>query len=55
MREWRHLVSAITIASFPVLYTFSFLYYTDTASTLLVLLMYALHLHRRPGAAATIG
>ncbi|KAF0305638.1 putative Dol-P-Glc:Glc(2)Man(9)GlcNAc(2)-PP-Dol alpha-1,2-glucosyltransferase [Amphibalanus amphitrite] len=54
-REWRHLVAALSLASFPVLYTFSFLYYTDMASTLLVLLMYSLHLHRQPGAAAAIG
>ncbi|XP_037068601.1 putative Dol-P-Glc:Glc(2)Man(9)GlcNAc(2)-PP-Dol alpha-1,2-glucosyltransferase [Pollicipes pollicipes] len=54
-REWRHLVTSLTLASFPVLYTFSFLYYTDVASTLCVLLMYSLHLHRQPGTAACIG
>ena len=48
-------MAALSLASFPVLYTFSFLYYTDMTSTLLVLLMYSLHLHRRPGAAAAIG
>lgn len=35
---------AVTLGSFPVLYFFTFLYYTDVASTFFTLLMYLLHL-----------
>ncbi|KAI0406896.1 DIE2/ALG10 family-domain-containing protein [Xylaria palmicola] len=42
----RDVVPAINIALFPVLFFFSGLYYTDPASTLIVLLAYANHLTR---------
>ena len=38
------LVTAATLAFFPVLYFFSFLYYTDAGSTFFVLLLYLLSL-----------
>nr|CAD7396447.1 unnamed protein product [Timema poppensis] len=39
------LLSAFNLATFPLLYFFTFLYYTDTISTSLVLLMYLFHLY----------
>ncbi|KAI1126198.1 DIE2/ALG10 family-domain-containing protein [Nemania abortiva] len=42
----RHLLTGINVALFPVLFFFSGLYYTDPASTLIVLLAYANHLTR---------
>ena len=43
------------MAFFPLLYFFSFLYYTDVGSTFLVLLMFCLHLDRRDWFASFIG
>ncbi|KAI0444105.1 DIE2/ALG10 family-domain-containing protein [Xylaria telfairii] len=45
----RDIVTGINIALFPVLFFFSGLYYTDPASTLIVLLAYANHLTRVGG------
>ncbi|KAI0449976.1 DIE2/ALG10 family-domain-containing protein [Xylaria acuta] len=42
----RDIVTGINVALFPVLFFFSGLYYTDPASTLIVLLAYANHLTR---------
>lgn len=42
----RDIVTGVNIALFPVLFFFSGLYYTDPASTLIVLLAYANHLTR---------
>nr|CAD7596520.1 unnamed protein product [Timema genevievae] len=39
------LLSAFNLATFPLIYFFTFLYYTDTVSTSLVLLMYLFHLY----------
>ena len=49
------LFSALTLAFFPLLYFFSFLYYTDVGSTFMVLLMYCLHLDKRDWFAGFIG
>ncbi|XP_077987867.1 dol-P-Glc:Glc(2)Man(9)GlcNAc(2)-PP-Dol alpha-1,2-glucosyltransferase-like [Glandiceps talaboti] len=43
--ELKMTMTAITLAIFPVLYFFTFLYYTDAGSTFLVLFMYLLSLH----------
>ena len=40
-------LSAFNMSLLPVLYFFSFLYYTDVGSTLMVLLAYCLHLDGR--------
>lgn len=48
-------MSATNLAFFPVLYFFTFLYYTDMGSTFLVLLMYCLHLDGRDWFASLIG
>lgn len=49
------LLSALNISTFPVLYFFSFLYYTDALSTSMILLMYALHLQSKHQLSAAIG
>ncbi|XP_040579318.1 dol-P-Glc:Glc(2)Man(9)GlcNAc(2)-PP-Dol alpha-1,2-glucosyltransferase [Lepeophtheirus salmonis] len=49
------LLSSLNIALFPLLYFFSFFYYTDVGSTFMVLLMYCLHLEKRDWFAAFIG
>ncbi|XP_066995277.1 dol-P-Glc:Glc(2)Man(9)GlcNAc(2)-PP-Dol alpha-1,2-glucosyltransferase [Anabrus simplex] len=49
------LLSAINLGTFPILYFFTFLYYTDTVSTTLVLLMYLLHLENCHVMAAATG
>ncbi|XP_029636418.1 putative Dol-P-Glc:Glc(2)Man(9)GlcNAc(2)-PP-Dol alpha-1,2-glucosyltransferase [Octopus sinensis] len=46
---------ASTLGSFPMLYFFTFLYYTDAGSTFFTLLMYLLHLHHQTIPAALIG
>ncbi|GAB1604823.1 putative Dol-P-Glc:Glc(2)Man(9)GlcNAc(2)-PP-Dol alpha-1,2-glucosyltransferase [Argonauta hians] len=46
---------AATLGSFPILYFFTFLYYTDAGSTFFTLLMYLLHLHHRMVPAAIAG
>lgn len=47
--------SALNIATFPVLYFFSFLYYTDAVSTAFLLLMHYLFLTGRYGFSALAG
>ncbi|XP_063237574.1 putative Dol-P-Glc:Glc(2)Man(9)GlcNAc(2)-PP-Dol alpha-1,2-glucosyltransferase [Bacillus rossius redtenbacheri] len=54
-RKELNLVSTLNLATFPVLYFFTFLYYTDVLSTLLVMLMYLLHLHERRLLSAATG
>jgi len=48
-------LSAFNMSLLPVLYFFSFLYYTDVGSTLMVLLAYCLHLDGRDWAASMVG
>lgn len=47
--------SALIVCTFPLLYFFSLLYYTDTISTLSVFLMYWAFLRNRHGMAASLG
>ncbi|KAG8212798.1 hypothetical protein J437_LFUL019759, partial [Ladona fulva] len=42
--EWKALFAAVNMGFFPVMYFFSFLYYTDLVSMLFVLLTYRLYL-----------
>ncbi|GLG98772.1 Dol-P-Glc:Glc(2)Man(9)GlcNAc(2)-PP-Dol alpha-1,2-glucosyltransferase, partial [Gryllus bimaculatus] len=51
----KDLLSVVNMASFPVLYFFTFLYYTDTVSIMLVLLTYLLHLEKCNILAAATG
>ena len=53
--DTRGVLTATTLAIFPVLYFFTFLYYTDSGSTCLVLLMYLLGLHGNHMLAASVG
>lgn len=46
---------AVTLGSFPVLYFFTFLYYTDVGSTFFILLMYFFHLKQWSILAALTG
>ncbi|KAK3101719.1 hypothetical protein FSP39_005801 [Pinctada imbricata] len=39
-------LTSLTLGIFPVLYFFTFLYYTDPGSTFFVLMMYLFHLHK---------
>ena len=48
-------LTGFTLATFPLLYFFTFLYYTDVGSTFMVLLMYCLHLDKRDWFASFIG
>lgn len=48
-------ISALVVALFPVLYFFSFLYYTDPGSVLFVLATYLASLHNRDSTAALLG
>ncbi|KAL3852475.1 hypothetical protein ACJMK2_016113 [Sinanodonta woodiana] len=48
-------LKALTLASFPLLYFFSFLYYTDSGSTFFVLIMYLFCLHNNQTVAAIMG
>ncbi|KAJ7379351.1 glucosyltransferase [Desmophyllum pertusum] len=48
-------VTALVLAIFPVLYFFTFLYYTDSSSTFFVLLLYYLGLRGNHFAAAVVG
>lgn len=50
-----YVLSALNLAMFPVLYFFTFLYYTDCGSTFFVLLMYYLHLRHSFLRAAVAG
>lgn len=49
------VLTALGLATFPVLYFFSFLYYTDPVSTFFTLLTYFHVLHSRHGCAALAG
>lgn len=53
--EWYHALTALTLSLFPLLYTFSFLYYTDVVSTVCVLAMYACYLHGHRKCSALAG
>ena len=53
--SWRLSLTSFTLSFFPVLYFFTFLYYTDSGSTFCVLLMYLLSLHGNHKMAATVG
>uniref|UniRef100_A0A1B6CLY3 Dol-P-Glc:Glc(2)Man(9)GlcNAc(2)-PP-Dol alpha-1,2-glucosyltransferase n=1 Tax=Clastoptera arizonana TaxID=38151 RepID=A0A1B6CLY3_9HEMI len=53
--KWKYLVTALNLSIFPVLYFFTFLYYTDSLSTCLVLLSYVLHLQNKNYLSALIG
>ena len=48
-------MTALTICSFPPLYFFNFLYYTDVGSTFTVLLAYLLALHGSHFLASLLG
>lgn len=52
---WKLILAGVNLSLLPVLYWFTFLYYTDTLATLVVLVMMLLHLHRAPTAAAAMG
>ncbi|XP_076468917.1 dol-P-Glc:Glc(2)Man(9)GlcNAc(2)-PP-Dol alpha-1,2-glucosyltransferase-like [Babylonia areolata] len=49
------VLTALALATFPVLYFFTFLYYTDSAATFFALLTYYLALRRRQVPAALTG
>jgi len=49
------LLSSINISMLPVLFFFNFLYYTDTVSTTMVLLMYSLYLSDKFGLSSLAG
>ncbi|XP_063615213.1 putative Dol-P-Glc:Glc(2)Man(9)GlcNAc(2)-PP-Dol alpha-1,2-glucosyltransferase [Penaeus indicus] len=53
--NWKLLLSAVNLSLLPVLYWFTFLYYTDVLSTLVVMVMILLHLHQAPTMAAAMG
>lgn len=53
--KWKDIISAFNLAVFPVLYFFTFFYYTDTLSTLFVLLTYLLHVCKQDHIAALTG
>ncbi|KAK4319854.1 hypothetical protein Pmani_009241 [Petrolisthes manimaculis] len=55
MDSWKLLVGGVNLCLLPVLYWFTFLYYTDVLSTLVVLVMMLLHLHHAPFAASAMG
>lgn len=55
MFDMEAMLFALTLWSFPILYFFTFLYYTDAIATGLVLLTYSLHLRGRMISAAAIG
>nr|XP_027231090.1 putative Dol-P-Glc:Glc(2)Man(9)GlcNAc(2)-PP-Dol alpha-1,2-glucosyltransferase [Penaeus vannamei] len=50
--NWKLILSAVNLSLLPVLYWFTFLYYTDVLSTLVVMVMILLHLHQAPTMAA---
>lgn len=52
---WKLILASFNLGIFPVFYWFSFLYYTDVLSTLLVLIMMLLHIHKAPNFAAVMG
>ncbi|XP_013408858.1 putative Dol-P-Glc:Glc(2)Man(9)GlcNAc(2)-PP-Dol alpha-1,2-glucosyltransferase [Lingula anatina] len=49
------VVTAVVLSLFPVMYFFTFLYYTDPGSTFFTLLMYLLSLHDNHKVAAMMG
>jgi len=49
------LLSSVNISMLPVLFFFNFLYYTDTVSTTMVLLMYSLYLSDKFGLSSLAG
>ncbi|KAG7320277.1 hypothetical protein KOW79_016130 [Hemibagrus wyckioides] len=51
----RRVLSALTLSSFPVLYFFTFLYYTDAGSTFFTLFAYLMCLYRCHKASALLG
>ncbi|TRY59245.1 hypothetical protein DNTS_026384 [Danionella cerebrum] len=51
----RRMFSALLLSSFPVLYFFTFLYYTDAGSTFFTLFMYLMTLYGCHTAAALLG
>ncbi|KAK7078164.1 glucosyltransferase [Halocaridina rubra] len=53
--HWKLMLSAVNLSLLPVMYWFTFLYYTDVLSTLIVLVMILLHLYRAPNAAGAMG
>ncbi|XP_063851577.1 putative Dol-P-Glc:Glc(2)Man(9)GlcNAc(2)-PP-Dol alpha-1,2-glucosyltransferase [Scylla paramamosain] len=52
---WKLILAGVNLSLLPVMYWFTFLYYTDTLATLVVLVMMLLHFHRAPTAAAAMG
>lgn len=58
MQKFQHIyriLSALALATFPVLYFFTFLYYTDAGSTFFVLYSYLLSLQQRHCLSAVVG
>ncbi|XP_059367468.1 dol-P-Glc:Glc(2)Man(9)GlcNAc(2)-PP-Dol alpha-1,2-glucosyltransferase [Carassius carassius] len=51
----RRMFSALALSTFPVLYFFTFLYYTDAGSTFFTLFMYLMALYGSHKAAALLG
>lgn len=49
------MLSALSLSSFPVLYFFTFLYYTDAGSTFFILFAYLMGLYRCHKASALLG
>ncbi|XP_078409659.1 dol-P-Glc:Glc(2)Man(9)GlcNAc(2)-PP-Dol alpha-1,2-glucosyltransferase isoform X1 [Cetorhinus maximus] len=52
---FQRIVSALALASFPLLYFFSFLYYTDAGSTFFILFTYLMCLYGSHSIAACLG
>ncbi|XP_028810579.1 dol-P-Glc:Glc(2)Man(9)GlcNAc(2)-PP-Dol alpha-1,2-glucosyltransferase isoform X1 [Denticeps clupeoides] len=52
---WRRLLSTLSLSTFPVLYFFTFLYYTDAGSTFFTLFTYLMALYGCHKAAALLG
>ncbi|XP_046870613.1 dol-P-Glc:Glc(2)Man(9)GlcNAc(2)-PP-Dol alpha-1,2-glucosyltransferase [Hypomesus transpacificus] len=51
----RRVLSALSLSTFPVLYFFNFLYYTDGGSTFFILFAYLMTLYGCHGASALLG
>ncbi|XP_064794318.1 dol-P-Glc:Glc(2)Man(9)GlcNAc(2)-PP-Dol alpha-1,2-glucosyltransferase [Oncorhynchus masou masou] len=51
----RRVLSALSLSTFPVLYFFNFLYYTDAGSTFFILFTYLMTLHGCHKASALLG
>ncbi|XP_061618207.1 dol-P-Glc:Glc(2)Man(9)GlcNAc(2)-PP-Dol alpha-1,2-glucosyltransferase [Phyllopteryx taeniolatus] len=51
----RRILSALSLSTFPVLYFFNFLYYTDAGSTFFILFTYLMTLHGCHKASALLG